>query len=225
MEDEQLIQSVQKASLLYDKSDPMYGSRESTQKAWTEVAADLKEPIDVVKKRWTCLRDYFRRQQKNFETLKPEEWSAKKKKWPLYESMTFLLPYMEFSNTTLTADGVLETHQSLDSGDDVSEESVSVTFDNQILESARRQQNMFLCQSKRKRTVNDLDHQFFSAPNGQHHEEDDHEHFLKSLLPMMRTLDSLAAMEFRHEVQGLLIKYIKKAHVQDMPSQSVDTLP
>lgn len=117
---------------------------------------------------------------------------------------------MEFGNTAIS-DGVSEPHHSPDSADDTSEESVSVTFDSHLVGTAKSQQNMFLCQQpKRKRTMSDLENQVVGAPEEQQ-EEDDHEHFLKSLLPTMRTLGPLAAMEYRHEVQGLLIKYIRKA--------------
>ena len=42
-------------------------------------------------------------------------------------------------------------------------------------------------------------------------EENENELFLKSILPMMNTLEPLDAMELRHEVQGLLISYVKRA--------------
>ncbi|BFZ05941.1 hypothetical protein BsWGS_08981 [Bradybaena similaris] len=216
MEDEELIRCVQKYSYLYDTSDPKYKSRDSTQGAWAEIAFDLQQKVQVVKKRWAHLRKCFRKQQKCCESLQPEECSAKKKKWPLYDSLTFLLPYMEFGNTTIS-DVVSETHQCSQLSDDTSEESISVTFDSQLVETVKSQQNMPLCQQpKRKRTKKDLDDQFFSAPRGQL-EDDDHEHFLKSLLPAMRTLNPLAAMEYRQEVQGLLIKYIKKAECTGFP--------
>lgn len=38
---------------------------------------------------------------------------------------------------------------------------------------------------------------------------DDHEHFFKSLLPTIRKLDPVSSMEFRVEVQKLLLQYLK----------------
>ncbi|GFO36514.1 transcription factor adf-1 [Plakobranchus ocellatus] len=36
-------------------------------------------------------------------------------------------------------------------------------------------------------------------------------HFFTSLIPMIETMDSIAAMEFRHEVHGILLRYLKEA--------------
>ncbi|BFZ05939.1 hypothetical protein BsWGS_08978 [Bradybaena similaris] len=209
MKDEELIQCVQKYRYLYDKSDPLHKSKKNTQEGWAEIAAVFQVKVQVVRKRWAYLRDYFRKQKQSYDSIKSEEWFAKKKKWALYDSLTFLLPSMEYHNTTIS-DGVSETHQYPDLSDDTSKESISLPFDSHFMETVISQENMPICQQpERKRTKKDLDNQFFSGLRGQH-EDDDHEHFFKSLLPGMRTLNPLAAMEYRQEVQGLLIEYIKK---------------
>ena len=48
----------------------------------------------TARKKWCTLRDYFVKQHKQMTTAKSGAAASKKKKWYLYDSMLFLLPFL-----------------------------------------------------------------------------------------------------------------------------------
>ncbi|GFO36515.1 transcription factor adf-1 [Plakobranchus ocellatus] len=57
-------------------------------------------------------------------------------------------------------------------------------------------------------------------------EIDTNKHFFTSLIPLVQTLSPLTAMEFRHEVHGVLLRYLKEAqdkHRDFIPQDALDS--
>ncbi|XP_012944147.1 uncharacterized protein LOC106013315 [Aplysia californica] len=225
MDNEKLLKAIQERRILYDKTDPKHSDREWLQREWEAVAEELNVEVDAAKKRWAYLRDYFRKQHRVLELVKIGRAPSRKKRWPLFDSMSFLLPYSKPININIDDD--------FDFCDAVSEGSITTDCDdendNDDEESFKRPdtgtRSTHLMSKKRKAPSADFEGECISVDTSQKplvDEQDENEHFLKSILPMMKTLEQLEAMEFRHEVQGLLIQYIKRARLQ-LPSEHTAT--
>lgn len=78
-------------------------------------------------------------------------------------------------------------------------------------ESFKRPSYSGIREPGKKRKGTDLDVEVLKALKEPEREPDENELFFKSLLPMLRKLDPMDAMMYRHEVQGLLIRYVQKS--------------
>ncbi|GFS06110.1 transcription factor Adf-1 [Elysia marginata] len=84
---------------LFDKRDKNYTNRDFVQRIWEQVAPELNDKAEEVKKRWTYLRDYYRKQKKFLGESKSRQAAVKKVEWPLFDTMSFLESFAECSQT------------------------------------------------------------------------------------------------------------------------------
>nr|XP_018903081.1 PREDICTED: uncharacterized protein LOC109034412 [Bemisia tabaci] len=101
MDKEKLIRVVRSKKPLWDRSNKFFRNRDHTKELWKEVAEEMDEPCDVVKKKWTGLRDVFRREWKHIYAARVSSGDGtvslhKKSTWPYLENMLFLAPQMVF---------------------------------------------------------------------------------------------------------------------------------
>ncbi|GFN98994.1 transcription factor adf-1 [Plakobranchus ocellatus] len=92
--EESLITAVEKRQALYDKTDDNYSNRVYVNKQWKEISEELGIPDEIVRKKWSTLRDYFKKSHKQLTIVKPVAVGEKRKKWYLYNNMLFLLPHL-----------------------------------------------------------------------------------------------------------------------------------
>ncbi|KAK3747149.1 hypothetical protein RRG08_035695 [Elysia crispata] len=102
MEVEELIEAVRKRQVLYDKSKEDYSNRVLINQLWIDVGQEVGIDGATAKKKWSVLRDSFRRHHKK-ETYKSGSGSKQHKTWYLYKSMLFLLPFAEDLNSSTTS--------------------------------------------------------------------------------------------------------------------------
>ncbi|XP_037825207.1 transcription factor Adf-1-like [Lucilia sericata] len=59
--DELIIKEVKKYDILYNTQSKDYRKIELKEKAWKEIANNVKAPVDFLKKRWKNLKDGYNR--------------------------------------------------------------------------------------------------------------------------------------------------------------------
>ncbi|PSN38145.1 hypothetical protein C0J52_23787 [Blattella germanica] len=96
MDCEKLIHLIQERKYLWDQKKPQYHMRNVQMKLWKEVATEMKEPVEEIKKRWRNLRDSFRRElkKKNYES-KSGSGRESSNTWAFFNQMTFLTDTMQ----------------------------------------------------------------------------------------------------------------------------------
>ncbi|KAK4315019.1 hypothetical protein Pmani_013723 [Petrolisthes manimaculis] len=226
MDDEQLIEAVQRRRAIYDKNHPKHRNRDTLRMLWSECAAELDTvEVERIKRRWGYLRDYFLKQLRDIKAAPPG--AAKKRKWPLFNSLTFLIPHEHYD----TLGNFHGESQSLHSESKSSEEEMLVQemhVDDKTLALQevrgctlmiklwlfRRPFTVSMSCRPSKRRVPEEPSQYdlevlSSSCNKEHDPCDDDDHFFKSLKPMLQQLDPLQKLEFRTEVQKLLMQLLR----------------
>ncbi|RVE51909.1 hypothetical protein evm_003375 [Chilo suppressalis] len=108
-----LIKAVEKRTPLYDTSIKEYRDRKLKKKLWNEVYQEVYSPSvwnlmsikdktkyeKEVQKRWSSLRHCFRRELSVKKNMPSDGPVKKKKKYLYFDSLSFLLPFMEIDNT------------------------------------------------------------------------------------------------------------------------------
>lgn len=167
-------------------------------------------------------------------TCKSGQSAEKKTKWPFFESMSFLDPFLEHAPTvsnlieeTSIEPVLVQSHSSsgVQSNDTLeltaSSEPASLTQD--TFKPPENTQVKPRGTYKRKSRESEFDLKVLQALQEPEKDEDlhGHLHFWKGLQPMLNQLDELEAMKFKHEVQGLLIQYVERSkQMTDSPLQS-----
>ncbi|XP_077297830.1 uncharacterized protein LOC143919396 [Arctopsyche grandis] len=100
MNEELVIAEVQKRPPLYDKSLNSYKKATKREELWIEVATILDCDVNGLKKRWRSLRDGFIKNYRVQKTCPSGSAGGKKKSWPFYSQMEFLIPHVEFRECT-----------------------------------------------------------------------------------------------------------------------------
>ncbi|GFO32388.1 transcription factor adf-1 [Plakobranchus ocellatus] len=113
---ELLISAVEKRKTLYDRSEPNYCNRNFINAQWRAIGSELDCDENEARKRWTQLRDYFQKNhrhqiQKNLNSQ--SQTSYKKKKWFLYDNMTFLIPHLREMGVPTSSGEKKENHNDL----------------------------------------------------------------------------------------------------------------
>ncbi|CAG9759717.1 unnamed protein product [Ceutorhynchus assimilis] len=94
--EEQLIKTVRKHPIIYDKLADGYNSMLARESAWVDIGEKIgQKDINFLKKRWRSLRDTFIKFYRNGKTQKSVEGNSRKKRWRYYDIMEFLIPYIE----------------------------------------------------------------------------------------------------------------------------------
>ncbi|XP_041353601.1 uncharacterized protein LOC121371635 [Gigantopelta aegis] len=217
MGDEQIIWAVQARSTLYDRSDPKYSNRDVIRQLWIDCASELNMEVEQVKKKWTYLRDYFLRQYRLSRTSK--SGSSFKRKWPLFDQMSFLIPYIQpreskFAN--LLEEDCQEENDRESTGSIDQSTPVADDISNQF--PSRWQSTSFASESirqTRKRSHSPSGTSLFDTEVlkalRQADSYDENEYFFKSLVPHMKSLEPIARMQCRLEIQNVVLKHMKEA--------------
>ncbi|XP_017775443.1 PREDICTED: uncharacterized protein LOC108561857 [Nicrophorus vespilloides] len=109
--EESLILEVEKRPVLYDKGLITYKNSNTREEAWKEVAILLQLDTDTVKKRWRSLRDAFIRYHRAIKYTAGSKVGSKKK-WVYYNYMLFLIPHIEFRESSIENEKEFEDDQS-----------------------------------------------------------------------------------------------------------------
>lgn len=193
-------------------------------------------PENVAKKKWGNLRDYFQRQHRDVLTAKSGSAPSKKKKWALYDSMSFLIPYLSDRNTFGNLDDASGTAVSSKCGD--TQDTIPMTFSpaSQLprehspgpsvsTENSERVSSSQLSM-KRKLPKRSIDIEILetlkampAASTDKHEEEDEDYMFFKNLVPKMKCLNDIQKLELQAEINSVFIKHLKIAQMPAPPRQ------
>lgn len=190
--------------------------------------------MERIKRRWGYLRDYFLKQLRDLKAAPPG--AAKRRKWPLFNSLTFLIPHEQYDAFGSHQGEFQSLHAECKSSEEemlvqemhvddkaltLKEERVheEPLFDTDSVYSSislSRKRPFTVSMSSRtpKRRLpaeepshNDLE---VTSPSCKEYEPcDDDDHFFKSLKPMLQQLDPIQKLEFRTEVQKLLMQLLR----------------
>ncbi|KAL1489222.1 hypothetical protein ABEB36_014155 [Hypothenemus hampei] len=86
------IESVRAYVVLYDPQNRYYHDNIRKENAWSEVARKTGSAVPDCKKRWTALRDAFRKALKSRKTVSGQAHTSSKK-WKYEEIMSFMIPF------------------------------------------------------------------------------------------------------------------------------------
>ncbi|XP_005109006.1 uncharacterized protein LOC101859047 [Aplysia californica] len=239
-DNELVIAAVQKAQALYDRTHKLHANRQFLHQAWKDIGQELNIDGAVAKKKWTSLRDYFQRQHREMTAFKSGPRPSKKKKWPLYDSMTFLVPYVndrpapsnlsEINDLELNAtDTVSQSSTEVPSiHSPVQKEDVTVSAvetppgleDAEVEQNTPASKRHFSCATRKRSAQVDIDIQreildtLRTIPTALYvppQEEDEDLLFFKSMIPKIKALDVLQKMELQAEMHSVLFKHLKRA--------------
>lgn len=98
MDCEKLINCVQNRRPLWDKQLKLYNNRDVAKNLWSEVATELGVDSEEAKKKWSNLRDQFRKEY--YKVNKPGRsgdgaGAIFTSKWAYYNSLVFLSNQIE----------------------------------------------------------------------------------------------------------------------------------
>lgn len=229
-----LIAAVKKRPALFDKKEDNYSNRGYVNKQWADIAKEIGVEERRARKRWTRLRDYFQKSQRQLA----ESTTGKIKKWYLHNYMSFLTPYLVERSTSIDVLDLSDagsdhfdltplkspSHASVASSSaaaDAEPDPPQHDFDNQMLEYNRnplksrnehpdsanvRKRNF--PQTRKLREPN-LDAQ---VVNG----EDEDQHYCLSLVSKMKMLDPISKLRCQMDIHAVLLRYLTQTQAEPM---------
>ncbi|RUS90589.1 hypothetical protein EGW08_001677 [Elysia chlorotica] len=90
-----LVEAVRQRRTLWDRNNANYSNRQIFNNLWKEIGAELGCNEHEARKKWANLRDYFHRMHRYLCRDDANSRMHRRKKWFLYDSMTFLLPHLK----------------------------------------------------------------------------------------------------------------------------------
>ncbi|GFO01533.1 hypothetical protein PoB_002803800 [Plakobranchus ocellatus] len=196
----------------------------------------LCEKVEVVKKRWTYLRDYYRKQKKFLGEAKSGQAAVKKIKWPVFDAMSFVETFAECSQTHTNfekpgplANIELESTSKEDSQEQLTQVGLDTSSGQQLRNAAATDAlppPLSPSRKRKKPDSNSLDFKILAALKEPDNNDnpDGHFSFWKGIQPMLKQLNSLEALKFKHEVRGLLISYIERSQAKSSHFPTVHTV-
>ncbi|XP_034839885.1 uncharacterized protein [Maniola hyperantus] len=93
MDIEKLISCVYNRPTLWDKHSKNYNNRDVSKRLWAEVASEMDMAVADIKKKWSNLRDQFRKEYNKYNEPGRSGAAADHKlpSWTYYESLLFLM--------------------------------------------------------------------------------------------------------------------------------------
>lgn len=192
-----------------------------------------------MRKRWSRLRDYFQRNHKQLTILKSgSEAGHKSRKWFLYDALAFLIPFLTTKATNnVTVEDLDNSFTENAAVKSPSAASIASTSENMLTQNIEEQPQPALQEEPmsdfrgvRKRkfqeewfpSVSSFDMEMMEALKdlraGVLHSssrvesnKDEDELYCLSLVPKMKTLDTVSKLECQAEMNIVLAKYIKRA--------------
>ncbi|XP_054274375.1 uncharacterized protein LOC128994116 [Macrosteles quadrilineatus] len=178
---EQLIALVKQQPALYDHSHPAHCNRDVTTRLWSQIAAELDTKDIHCKTKWATLRSNFVRE---IRRMRPsEDGSIWPPQWPLFKPLMFLLPFLKTRGS---------------GGLPIADETVLGVLE--TYDSTKRHHDDLPEQPKQKKLC-------INVPAEE--EENDDKLFMLSLVPKMRLLPNEENLNFRIEVQQLLLEKLR----------------
>ncbi|KAK7067937.1 hypothetical protein SK128_004813 [Halocaridina rubra] len=242
MDDERIIAAVQRRSAIYDKGHVKNRNREAIKQYWKEIASELEvTEVEVIKKRWGYLRDYFVKQYKDLKVSQAGETPiVKRTKWALFNTMSFLIPVIEQNESVSTIK--TEYKPKIDAVSEFEESEGEMSDDSflagrdlcAVEEGSCLSDNLHhnLASNISGNAQHTIRHQSFPGTNGKRpvitsyqslrpkkmattqlselETFDDDDYFFKSLKPMLKELHQTQKLEFRIQVQNILLKFLKR---------------
>ncbi|GFO23164.1 transcription factor adf-1 [Plakobranchus ocellatus] len=226
MEEERLIDLVSKYTYLFDKSDSKHSNKYYVSQAWNEIATELNTSAEEAKRKWTNLRDYYRRQIK--VDRGSDSTSKGRKKWIYFDQMQFLNPFMTPSIKKHPRPSSPGSDSFNDSDDDgaivlpnvqLLSASPSPSDDQPASASYRASSPPRWTAStsvssrsahKRRAEEGNAPSEAIKVLRESKTAYDDDEHFFRSCLPMVRQLSMEQKLEFRINVQQLLLQAVRQ---------------
>ncbi|XP_072161945.1 uncharacterized protein [Bemisia tabaci] len=246
---DQLITLIQARPCLWDKADPNYKDRTLIKNAWSEVHRSLKEDFESLSdadkkiygagiiKKWTNLRDSFRRYYR-FITKPPSgDKAVSKTKYVYYDQLIFLTKVFEERATedslavgdgAALRDGVSDEESDVDEPDEVFSDSQNPASQNPTSQNPppqnpasnkasvegtnKRYSTTHQKNSQKKRAVQ-IEEKLLKALEPE--EEDPKLYFFKSIVPLIKDFDSDEMLEFQMAVMSLVRNFKSRKQSQN----------
>ncbi|XP_072944178.1 uncharacterized protein [Epargyreus clarus] len=139
MNNERLIEAVRKYPALYNMSDGKYMDSNYKSSLWVKISEEIKQTDVNCKKRWSNIRDQFKRSLNNRKT-KSGQSSTVIKKYKYEEILQFLLPYIQDRKTRSNIDDDdADTNESEIQQEQESQETG--TYNNQSMQEIRNEED------------------------------------------------------------------------------------
>ncbi|KAL8561249.1 hypothetical protein ACOMHN_047106 [Nucella lapillus] len=220
MDDERLIAAVRMRGFIYNKDDKNHSNRDMLLAAWNNIAREMGNNVTSAecKTRWASIRDHFRSKHKEMTTTKSGQAATKKRKWHLYDFLTFLIPSCSTGATSGNLPQIIDEHEntSASSDDETSRTSTPTTLqsDQGIAAALPKPrpavpQKTARSSSSKKDQLSIVDKEVLQALKEPEKDMDENEHFFRSLLPSMKILDAVETLELRSEIQHLVLRHVK----------------
>ncbi|KAK3758353.1 hypothetical protein RRG08_004174 [Elysia crispata] len=229
---EALIAAVQKRQPLYDKSDDNYSNRVFIAKQWQEIGQEIGINDQTARKKWTTLRDYFQKTHRQLTNTKSGSGTEKHRKWYLYDSLLFLLPHIgdRASSSNLSPDQLEENEPTFSVGDNSQDRSStlspapSTSTQSQAVEVHAQPLLTPTPSAARKRkypqeryAANPVDEKMLETISNigtriaQKEVLDEDEHFCRSLVSKIKSLDPFSKLECQAEIQMVILRYMRRS--------------
>ncbi|XP_014271131.1 transcription factor Adf-1 [Halyomorpha halys] len=228
MDCERLIELVQERRSLWDPKEKNYHVRSVQKKLWQEVANEINESVDSLKKRWRGLRDTFRKELKKEVNSKSESGGDgyRKSSWPFFSLLYFLADTIHLGNTENSISAVEEEEESQTHSDSFYEPhhhssstqctilATPWTHDDNEPSTANGQLRQSPLKKKRKFSRDECSYydETFQSKNGMYLEErrkvdkEADQHFLNSLLPFLNDIPQNRKLVVRTKIMEVLIE-------------------
>ncbi|KAF0721124.1 BESS domain-containing protein [Aphis craccivora] len=99
---EKLINLVFLRKSIYDFTDKEHSNKIIQDRLWNEISTEMKTSVAECKSKWACLRNSFARALREEKSKKSGSAASRKKKWYLFEEMSFLSSFMMQHKQTLS---------------------------------------------------------------------------------------------------------------------------
>ncbi|KAL4153981.1 hypothetical protein QTP88_001814 [Uroleucon formosanum] len=226
-EKERLISLVFAENQIWNQKHDKYHNRDEKILIWTRIATNLGTTAEEAKKKWEGLRDTFRKEFKKVPKPKSGQgFTPQSSKWPYFNQLLFLKDNMTPRNTAtnIPLDPMIPT---LDDSDNNSE--LDFTDEDEHVEQNEHEDEVvglnnipnvqsttpqYRKHSKRKsyqteaieierKKIKLFEERLKTKKNA---DSDEDYHFLMSLLPSFKKMDSLKKMKVRMEVLSIITK-------------------
>ncbi|CAH2003327.1 unnamed protein product [Acanthoscelides obtectus] len=230
MNDELLIQLVEKCPHIYNKTLKEYKDDKMKDNSWLSIAEFLDSEPAIVKKRWDNLRDRFVRAYRQYNTVLPSGsggGTQQQPDFPYFEIMMWLIPFIR--KRKLISSTAPESTSKVPYIEEVESEPLLddyVVGSDGVLSPEPTQSRPTSSHSSRpdsacghKKSIQEsmaTALQNFSKicekRFGENTENSD-THFMKSILDDMQHLPLKKKIKFKKEVMELLVKYIENEDI------------
>lgn len=211
MDKEKLIECVQGQPPLYNHHLKDHHNNVITRKGWEAVGAAMNQPPDECKKAWKSVLTQFRKEKKN-KDAPSGSGRTKKKEWPYYEMMSFMLPVIKNRSTSSNVGNLLSSEE--DNSDDNGQESDRGGLAEQAASSGKKRKSSSSVADGIDRLTSALESRKEERRRGAEIKSPN-QMFLLSLLPELEGLKPNYQMMAKMEMMNALQKIMKQQEVSN----------